>query len=117
MVMLMNKFEQNIHNQILDQLFLIENVGIGIEKKGTCLIALAYEYFNMKWDKHGIDLLLQIPQEYFDKHMITEISNDEDFRGLTLAVINFMMNSEYLKNEDPSFSLFLEKMKGSLNVT
>lgn len=111
-----NKFQENIHNQILEQLNLIEMIGMGIDKKGTCLVALAYEYFNMNWDKEGTDLLLQVSDEYFQKHMLRELENDSQFHQLTIDLISLMMKSEYLKTLDPSFFSFLVNMKGIPNV-
>lgn len=110
----MNQFQLNIHNQILLQIQMIESMNMGWQKKGSCYVSLSFEYFNMGYDEMGVDLLLKIPQIYFDKYMQEELTNP-DFLEVTLLLIDFMMKSEFIQKDDKLQSLFF-KLRGSGNA-
>lgn len=103
----MNKFQLNLHNQIIASIDAIEELGISGAKKGSCYIGLAYEYFNMECDNLGFDLLIQIPNSYFENDMKKELE-DPTLLDVTVSLINLMSQSRY------DNSLGLEEMINKL---
>lgn len=95
----MLSYEQvKIHNEVLNQLDLINKSDLSWIKKSSCIVCLAFEYFNADLDQKGIDLLLDIPKEYFETELINEL-HDKDFLYLINLLIDLMMKSNYVQKD------------------
>lgn len=87
-----------IINEILKAL-RYANMSLDWAHKGTVYVCLAYEYYNLGMAQEGNELLIQIPQEYFKKHMSHALSVEKGYLEVTTSLINLMIASENCSEE------------------
>jgi len=103
----MTKEQIFIYKEISKQITALDLLDIPWSKKGTCYIALSYEFFNMGHDLSGIELLNKIPQSYFDENFKEELQN-EDFLEVVLLLIDFMMKSQFVEKSIDLKKIYLK---------
>lgn len=109
----MNRFQLKIHNDIVASLTAIDVLGIPWQKKGSCYVGLAYEYFNMECEEEGFDLLTQIPLSYFETDMREELKNPE-FLEVTLSLIELVSESDFLDKQE--LNELMKVFRGNCNA-
>lgn len=103
---MLNNEQIKIHNEIIEQLDFINKSNLSWIKRSSCLVCLSYEYFNIGLDEKGINLLLDIPKEYFEKELVNELKEDKNFLLLVNLLLDLMMKSSYVQKDQDIKKIF-----------
>ncbi len=102
---------QEMIQEIKRHLHILNSLSIPWSSKGIAYIGLAFEYFNIGMDQEGISLLLEIPEDFYEKDMLTALEGNSQFLQVVLLLVDLMIKSPNIPKDSEIMKSFF-KLKG-----